>query len=182
MLGRAAAGVTVPLTLVSGPAVTPTVLAGLPTVPVTGPVMALVTVGTTLAAEAMLVAADGFGWLGACDPAGGPCVAGPWPWLTLWTVRPTTARVTPPRLPPAGDWLGLPLAVPPGACPGGVPPAAGAPAAGPVPWPPEPPGMMAWVAPLTAEAAALVAEAETWFAPPLPDRAGGGGTLAAGTA
>jgi hypothetical protein len=86
-------------------------------------------------------------------------------------------------MPPAGGWFGLSLAVPPGACPGGVPPAAGALAAGPVPWPPEPPGMMSWVTPLTAEAAALVAEAAAWFAPPLlAGGADGGGTLTAGAA
>ncbi len=43
--------------------------------------------------------------------------------------------------------------------------------------------MMFWVTPLTADAAALAAEAGTWVVPPpLLDPAGGGGTLAAGAA
>jgi hypothetical protein len=87
----AAAWVTVPVTLVSGPPVTLTallavLLMGLLTVLATGPVMALVTVDTTLAADVTLAGPDGLGWLGDCDPAVGPCAARPWPWLTLWTV------------------------------------------------------------------------------------------------
>ncbi|MGI8450109.1 MAG: hypothetical protein ACR2MP_23615 [Streptosporangiaceae bacterium] len=139
----------------------------------------LVTTGTTLAADVTLAGADGIGWLWGGDPAGCPGAAGPWPWawVALWTVWLTLARA-----PPAGDGLGLPLGVPPGACPGDVRPAAAAPAAGPVLWPPDPPGMMSWVSPLTAEAAALVAEVGTWFAPPGLDPVGGAGTLAAGVA
>ena len=172
---RAETGATMLATVVSGPPVTPTVLLavllmGLLTGLATGPVMALVTVDTTLAADVTLAGPDGLGWLGDCDPAVGPCAAGPWPWpwLTLWTVWLTLAT-----MPPARDLAGPLLAVPPGACPGGVPPAAAALAAGPVLWPPEPPGMMSWVTALTAEAAALVAEAATWFA--LPLLAGGAG-------
>jgi len=177
----AAAWAAMPVTLVSGAPVTPTVLLavllmGLLTVLATGPVMALVTVDTTLAADVTLAGPDGLGWLGDCDPAVGPCAAGPWPWpwLTLWTVW-----LTPATMPSARDWPGPLLAVPPG----GVPPAAAALAAGPVLWPPDAPGMMSWVTALTAEAAALVAGAATWFVPPpLTGGAGGGGTLAAGAA
>ena len=94
--------------------------------------------------------------------------------------------------PPAGDWPGPLLGVPPGACPGGVPAAAG-----PVLEPPDPPGKMSWVTPLTADTAALAAGhagaagalaagalaagAGTWFAAPLAP-GGGAGTLAAGAA
>ena len=105
------------------------------------------------------------------------------------------------RAPPAGDWPALPRGAPDGACPGGVL-AAAASAAGPVLEPPDPPGMMSWVIPWTADAAALAAGAlaagvlvpgaladgvladgaGTWFAPPLAAGAAGAGTLAAGAA
>ena len=100
--------------------------------------------------------------------------------------------LTPASAPPAGDWP----QPPPGACPGGVL-ATARPAAGPVLEPPDPPGKMSWVTPLTADAAALatgvlvaevlatgalVAGAGTWFAAPLATGAAGAGTLAAGAA
>jgi hypothetical protein len=155
------------------------------TVAVTPPV----TAGTTLADAAVTgpdAAGTGTGWPWACDPPGCPGAAGPRPWVTLWTVCPTLASA-----PPAGDWPALPPGAPDGACPGGV---LAASAAGPVPEPPDPPGMMSWVTPLTADTAALAAGAlaagalaagalaagaGTWFAAPLAAGAAGAGTLAA---
>jgi hypothetical protein len=148
-----------------------------------GPATALVDVAVAGADGA---GAAGSGWLWGCDPADWPGAAGPPPWATPWTVWLTLASA-----PPAGDWPGPPLGVPDGACPGGVLTAA-APAAGPVLWPPDPPGKMSWVTPLTADtpalaagvlaAGVLAAGAGTWFAPPLAAGAAGGGTLAAGAA
>ena len=159
---------------------------------VTVPETLLVAAGTTLADVAVAGAdvagagadvagagVDGSGWLWGCDPAGWPGAAGPPLWVTLWMVWLTLARA-----PGAGDWPGLPPGAPVGACPGGVL------AAGPVLEPPDPPGKMSWVTPLTADAAALAAGAlvagvlaagaGAWFAAPLDP--GGAGTLAAGAA
>ena len=131
-------------------AVPATVLA---TVRATVPVTVLVTAGTALADVAVAevdVADAGAGWVRGCDPAGWPEAARPWPWpwVTPWTVWLTLASA-----PPAGDWPGLPPGAPDGACPGSV-----LAAAGPVLEPPDPPGKMSWVTPLTADTAALVAE------------------------
>ena len=112
--------------------------------------------------------------------------------------------------PPAGYWPGPLPGAPDGACPSGVLGAA-PPAAGPVLDPPDPPGMMSWVTPRTADTAALAAgalvtgalvtgalvtgalvtgalvagalaaRAGTWFAASLVP-GGGAGTLAAGAA
>jgi len=170
------------------------------TVLVTVPVTPLVTAGTTLAdvavAGADVAGADVAGWVWGCDPAGWPGAAEPRPWVRLWTVWLTLASA-----PPAGDWPALPPGAPDGTCPGGVL-AAAASAAGPVLEPPDPPGMMSWVIPWTADAAALAAGAlaagvlvpgvladgvladgaGTWFAAPLAAGAAGAGTLAAGAA
>ena len=172
----------------------------------TVPVTALVTAGTALADVAVAgagVAAAGAGgsvWVWGCDPAGWPGAAGPWPWVRLWVVWLTLASA-----PPAGYWPGPLPGAPDGACPSGVLGAA-PPAAGPVLDPPDPPGMMSWVTPRTADTAALAAgalvtgalvtgalvtgalvagalaaRAGTWFAASLVP-GGGAGTLAAGAA
>jgi hypothetical protein len=141
-----------------------------------------VTAGTTLADVALagtdVAGTGGSGRVWACAPADWPGAARPWPWpsVRLWAVRLTLASA-----PVAGDWPGPPGA-PDGTCPACVL-AAAAPAAGPVLEPPDPPGKMSWVTPLTADttapaagalaAGALAAGAGTWFAPPLAAGAAG---------